>query len=505
MDNSFVLPPSGILMCGSVLAAEMQQRLQMAVSGAWTPPARFDGMMPMDVGDSDECKPYRMVGGTAMISTTGALCAQDSFMSWLMGGTSYADIRRAFVAAAEDPAVSQILHVIGSGGGEAGRCEETASLIRTVHKDVKPVTTYTGSSMSSAAYWQGAAGGKVYATPTSMVGSIGVRFDFLNVHKAMALSGVEQNTITSGPLKALGDPGLEWTQEAEDYYQTLVVAMNDAFTERMAEYRGIAVSKLRSADMNGRDYIGKQALQARLVDGITTLDQLVSQMQKKKTTSTTARSGMYAAAAEPVFTAESAAAAAAAVQEPVVQLTADNLEQFVNGDAFKAADESPAAPPAPSPAPSPAADPTPAVATLAVFEPSYPDQRELVKDLSLRLAASGESLLEAQVKLRQVEAEMGLVKPMLAKMDSIVAASYNLNQVRMGKSPVDLKGFSSTQLVELYFASETDMAKLLKTGQHARAAEDAGQTTRAEPGSSNVLKLDRSLLGLKSGSQTTHR
>ena len=61
---------------------------------------------------------------------------------------------------------------VSSGGGQVSGVDDTAQLISRVN-NVKPVVTYTGSTMG-AALWLGASANHTVAGKTAIVGSLGV-------------------------------------------------------------------------------------------------------------------------------------------------------------------------------------------------------------------------------------------------------------------------------------------------------------------------------------------
>jgi hypothetical protein len=76
--------------------------------------------------DKTECDAPRtyyteLKGDLAVVTTQGPLTQDNSFMSWLMGGTSYNTVRKGFLEAAslvQQGHAREILHIVKSGGGQ---------------------------------------------------------------------------------------------------------------------------------------------------------------------------------------------------------------------------------------------------------------------------------------------------------------------------------------------------------------------------------------------------
>jgi capsid assembly protease len=112
-------------------------------------------------------------GGIAIINISGSLVNGSAGYGVFYGYTGYNDIRNALASAISDPSVNSILLNISSGGGEVAGCQETAQLIARVNT-IKPVVTYTGSSMASAALWLGSQARHSISAQTAVTGSLGI-------------------------------------------------------------------------------------------------------------------------------------------------------------------------------------------------------------------------------------------------------------------------------------------------------------------------------------------
>jgi signal peptide peptidase SppA len=254
---------------------------QMGVSLMPMPDGEEDG--PMQVGDGPSTRYVDIQNSLGVITTQGSLTNQDTFMSWLLGGTTYNDIRNAFLEAAalkQEGHIGAILHVVESGGGSSTGLEDTGALIRQVASHVCPVLTY-GNTMCSAAYWLASAGSRVYAPKTATVGSIGTRMSIMNYHKALEKDGMAMKNVVAGAYKTMGDPSQPWDKKTEAYLQERVDSMNEIFLETVAEYRDKPLEHVREKMAQGREFTGIQAQAVGLVDAVTNLDTLVQQTQAK--------------------------------------------------------------------------------------------------------------------------------------------------------------------------------------------------------------------------------
>jgi len=229
-----------------------------------------------------EEKPSRLLEvseGVGIVSITGELVSTTSWWNRIMGMTSYDEVREAMTQAATDPSVKQILLDISSPGGTVTNLGDTAGLISMVDKKIKPVTSYTASTMASAAYWLGSSARKTYASNTAVVGSIGVIVKHIEYSKQLEKEGITPTIMRTGKYKALGTKLEPLTQMAKDEIMGQADTFFDIFTSAISDNTGLSVQTI--VDFEGRDYIGEAALDAGLVDGIESFNDVVQKLQKK--------------------------------------------------------------------------------------------------------------------------------------------------------------------------------------------------------------------------------
>ncbi len=96
-----------------------------------------------------------------------------------------------------------IVHVDSPGGTTAGSEQLYDSLSRLREK--KPLVIVVDSMAASGGYITALAGDHIVAQQTSLVGSIGVLFQFPNVTDLLDKIGVKVESVKSTPLKAAPD------------------------------------------------------------------------------------------------------------------------------------------------------------------------------------------------------------------------------------------------------------------------------------------------------------
>ena len=247
--------------------------------------ARLAGFQAQSRYDDDEedDRPYRLVGGVAVIPLYGVLMPRGNLVTRMSGGMSTQEFTAAVQAALDDDDVRRIVLDVDSPGGSVLGIEEAAELVRAVN-DRKPVVTAATNQMASAAYWIGAAAGEVVASPSTQVGCIGVFSVHSDYSAADTTAGIKRTVIFAGPNKTLGNPhetlsqdgrdGLR--QESNDYYEAMLAGL--------ARYRGLSIEALQQRLGQRNTLRAPDAREAGLIDRVATLSEVVAGLADKPPT-----------------------------------------------------------------------------------------------------------------------------------------------------------------------------------------------------------------------------
>src|SRR5205814_6428227 len=156
-----------------------------------------------------------------------------------------------------------IVHIDSPGGTTAGS-EQLHEALRRVAA-AKPLVVVIDGLAASGGYIAAMSADYIVAQGTSLVGSIGVLFQYPNVSDLLKTIGVKVEEIKSSPLKAAPNGYEPTSAEARAAIEALV---KDSY----AWFRGI-VKERRSMDdgllekvADGRVFTGHQALDLKLVD-----------------------------------------------------------------------------------------------------------------------------------------------------------------------------------------------------------------------------------------------
>ncbi len=218
--------------------------------------------------------PYELRDGIAVIPVEGTIAKRMDTFSKISGGTSVESIASAFRKALADDEVSAIVLKVDSPGGSVDGVFELADLIRS-GREAKPIHSLAYGTMASAAYLIGSAAQSIYASDVATaVGSIGVAALYRDRSdpKTTEVYKGKYKRLLSGPLTEEGRAHMEGQV---DYFYGLLI-------DAIARKRGVPsdeVLKRMSTEVNDL-FIGEQAVEAGLVDGILPLDRLIASLSE---------------------------------------------------------------------------------------------------------------------------------------------------------------------------------------------------------------------------------
>ncbi len=168
----------------------------------------------------------------------------------------------------EEENVKGIVLRLNTPGGSPVQSSAIFNAIRELkdeHPD-KPVYAVAEDMAASGGYFIAAAADEIYANPSSIVGSIGVRMDSFGFVDAMEKLGVERRLLTAGENKALGDPFSPADPAETEYLEGVLDEIHAQFIEAVKAGRGDRLDD-DEAIFSGLFYTGETAAEKGLIDG----------------------------------------------------------------------------------------------------------------------------------------------------------------------------------------------------------------------------------------------
>ncbi len=167
----------------------------------------------------------------------------------------------------EEEAVKGVILTINSPGGTTAGGEALYESVRELAQK-KPVVTQVGTLAASAGYMIAVASDHIIARKTSIVGSIGVLFQYPDLSQLLANAGVKVETIKSSPLKAEPNFFSPASEEAKSMIRRMILDSYDWFVSIVDERRPQLDRAQTLALADGSVFTGRQALANKLIDGL---------------------------------------------------------------------------------------------------------------------------------------------------------------------------------------------------------------------------------------------
>jgi protease-4 len=175
------------------------------------------------------------------------------------------DRTEALEKLSESSAKAVIVHLDSPGGTTAGSQQLYDSLRRLQAK--KPMVVVVDGLAASGAYIAAISADHIIALDTSLVGSIGVLFQYPNFTELLKTVGVNVESIKSSPLKAAPNGFEPTSPEARAAIAAIVSDYYAWFKGLVKDRRKLDDDQLTKVS-DGRVFTGRQAIGLKLVDAI---------------------------------------------------------------------------------------------------------------------------------------------------------------------------------------------------------------------------------------------
>lgn len=184
--------------------------------------------------------------------------------------------------AAKRRAIRGILLEINSPGGEVTLSDILYhKLKRFYEENKKPILVHFGAMGASGAYYVACAGQKIFAHPTSIVGSIGVLLQSMNLQRLAENIGIRAQTIKSDhtPMKDVLSPFKTMSQEEEKMLKAIIESTYERFIQIVQNSRSMSrEAVLKAAD--GSIYSAQKAKELGLIDGVGYREDAIAELCK---------------------------------------------------------------------------------------------------------------------------------------------------------------------------------------------------------------------------------
>ena len=214
------------------------------------------------------------VDSIGVIPIHGPVTNRPGPFSFLFGGTSIVELRRALGEALSNRHISTIVLDVDSPGGEVDGTPELATEIFAV-RGQKPIIAVVNTLAASAAYWLAAQADEIVISPSAQAGSIGVWVLHQDLSGMFEKMGVQNTLLSAGEHKTDANPFEKLATSARKDLQSHIDSIMRDFLTAVARGRGTTPALVKASYGSGKLYNARDAVRLGLADRIGTLDQVL--------------------------------------------------------------------------------------------------------------------------------------------------------------------------------------------------------------------------------------
>ena len=183
--------------------------------------------------------------------------------------------------AAADDAVKAVVLRVNSPGGTVSASDAMYQILKRFRaKTHKPVVASGQEIVASGAYYISCGADKIVAQPTTLVGSIGVIFETVNLEGSLGKLGVRTEAYRSAIHKDIGSPFRPTTDDERAIFQQIVNEYFDRFKSVVTSNRPIPATADFGQLTDGRVLSGDAAARVGLIDQVGLLEDAIALAKK---------------------------------------------------------------------------------------------------------------------------------------------------------------------------------------------------------------------------------
>lgn len=217
----------------------------------------------------------------AVVYAGGAIVDGKSGNDPLDGGvmgdqTITAQLERAF----HTRGVKAIVLRVESPGGSAGASYLMDHAVERLRRETgKPVVVSMGSVAASGGYFMAVHANRIYADRNTVTGSIGVLFLKPSFEGMYAKLGVHEDDFDRGDYMRALSPARDWRPRDQAAADSAIKRLYRTFVDRVSSGRNLEHIEVQSR-AQGIPWLGDEAADYRLIDGIGGLDAAISEARR---------------------------------------------------------------------------------------------------------------------------------------------------------------------------------------------------------------------------------
>jgi len=178
-----------------------------------------------------------------------------------------------------DPKIKAVVLRIDSPGGSAQASEMIRSEIVRLKQAGKPVVVSMGSLAASGGYWMAAPADQIWASPSTITGSIGAFGVMANAQRGLEQVGIHSDGLGTTAIAGGIRIDRSLPPELTEVMQLSIMHIYRRFLHVVAQGRHMPIDKVAGL-AQGRVWSGRDALRLGLVDALGSFDEAIDAAAK---------------------------------------------------------------------------------------------------------------------------------------------------------------------------------------------------------------------------------
>ncbi|MDH3419230.1 MAG: S49 family peptidase, partial [Gammaproteobacteria bacterium] len=189
-----------------------------------------------------------------------------------IGGNSTADMIRDL---ADEDSVKALVLRVDSGGGSAFASDVILRALEVFQESGRPLVVSMGSVAASGGYWISMSADEIWASPTTLTGSIGIGATIPTFPRTLDALGIHVDGVGTTALAGQLSLTRPLGPDISDLIEQSIEYGYEEFITKVASHRERAIEAI-DAVARGRVWIGEDARERDLVDRIGDLDDAIA-------------------------------------------------------------------------------------------------------------------------------------------------------------------------------------------------------------------------------------
>ena len=213
-----------------------------------------------------------MAGDSVGVLVASGIILDGSQPPGTIGGDSTATLVRR---ATEDERIKALVLRVDSPGGSAFASEVVLRELEVFQESGRPLVVSMGSVAASGGYWISMSADEIWASPTTLTGSIGIGATLPTFQRSLDRLGIHVDGVGTTALAGQFDPLRQLGPDVAELVRQSIQHGYDQFIEKVASHRDQSVEDIDGV-ARGRVWIAAEAQDHGLVDNLGNLDDAIA-------------------------------------------------------------------------------------------------------------------------------------------------------------------------------------------------------------------------------------